>query len=102
MSVIHCKYTKHLDAVWLMVVANSTLTSSRTVFLRLSEAGHCEATPESKRKLEHTLRHLHYKGYLMREKLAKVYHYAYDDACLLRPVTGLRFTKALELGQWTP
>lgn len=92
---------QHLDDTWLVIVAQPKPISRMDLFSFFISTGKLQNTPADKRKFEHACNHLHTKGNIHRMKADGIFHYFYDDDCLMRPVTGLRFSKALDCGEFT-
>lgn len=92
---------KHLNDTWLLVVAQKNPISQLDLFQVFINMGKYENCLRDKRSFEHSCRHLFANGFLRREKINGKFHYHYDDDCKLREVSGIRFSKAIDCGEWT-
>jgi hypothetical protein len=89
-------YAHHLNDVWLMVVAQTEPIKQSDVFKLLVAAGKYTDCPVDKHDFDNSLRHLVHTGYLCRTGIKWHFRYYFDDSCLLRPVSGNHFSKAVD------
>ena len=97
MTISPRKNMKHLDDAWLMIVAQTTPLKQADVFnLLVAEGKYKSKDMKDKRKFDLALRFLVRQGFLRRQGIKWHFKYYFDDDCLLRPVSSLSFTKAVE------